>query len=95
MEEAKQRRHLPVAHHGRAKWCDRGSVTGRHGERASPQKLRGPMTDWHPSVLLKIDGRTVQENTLKLAFISRMDDGSLVVSLFTEREKKPEIKSIA
>jgi hypothetical protein len=44
------------------------------------------MSDWHPIVRLKVDGRDVPEaNTLRLACISRMEDGSLVVSFYTEK----------
>lgn len=46
------------------------------------------MSDWHPIVRLQIDGRIVPEGeTLRLAAINRMEDGSLLISFQTEKQK--------
>lgn len=46
------------------------------------------MSDWHPIVRLKIDGRQVPEgDLLRLTAINRMGDGSLIISFQTEKQK--------
>lgn len=53
------------------------------------------MSDWHPIVRLQIDGRVVPEGEiLRLSAISRMEDGSLIISFQTEKQKQSETKSI-
>ena len=54
------------------------------------------MSDWHPIVRLKVDGRTVPEaERLRLSCVTRMEDGSLIISFHTEKRETAEIKSTA